>query len=287
MTYREAELTLFRQLQAFYSERESKQLSSWAMENITDKNRVDRLLLKDEELDDKMLHHWHSVLNRMQQHEPIQYVLGEAPFMDMMLHVNQYTLIPRPETEELVSWILDDHNEKKLDVLDVGTGSGCIALALKKKQPTWNITAADLSTEALAIAAKNSNQLNLSVEWKLLDMLQSNHPGWGDKYQVIVSNPPYIPVKDKVFLSKHVSKYEPSSALFVPDDEPLLFYKALLANSPAHLTNGGHLYMEINDQLGAATVNLFLVAGWEVELRKDLQGNDRMIKATPPKLTGE
>lgn len=284
MTYRAAELALTHQLQMIYSERESKQLSSWVMEYITGKNRIDRLLQKDVTLSKELQMKWHSILDRMLQNEPIQYVLGEAPFMGLMLHVNQHTLIPRPETEELVCWILDDHKEKEIRVLDIGTGSGCIALALKKFRPDWYITATDLSSEALAAAATNGKELNLSIEWKILDMLEPKHSGWGDTFQVIVSNPPYIPQKDKATLSNHVRAYEPSTALFVPDDEPLLFYKAILANTPAHITGGGDLYLEINDQLGAATLNLFLDAGWEAELRKDLQGNDRMIKATPRNL---
>ncbi|MBU3744608.1 MAG: peptide chain release factor N(5)-glutamine methyltransferase [Sediminibacterium sp.] len=287
MTYREAEIAFTDHLQALYSERERKQLSNWVMENITGKSRIDRLLLKDKELSEEMLTKWHAMLNRMLQQEPIQYVIGEAPFMGMMLQVNQYTLIPRPETEELVSWILDNHKEKNIRVLDLGTGSGCIALALKYFRPDWTITGTDFSSEALAIASDNANRLTLSIEWKVINMLEPTHPAWGDSYQVIVSNPPYIPLKEKATLSQHVREYEPSSALFVPDEDPLVFYKALLKNTPAHLTQGGDLYMEINDQLGAATLNLFLEAGWNAELRKDMQGNERMIKATPPTPTSE
>ena len=285
MTYREAELAFTKELQNLYSEREGKQLSSWVMEKISGKTRVDRLLLKDEALSDEMLYQWHSILHRMLQHEPIQYVLGEAPFMGLMLRVNRHTLIPRPETEELVSWILEESKEKNARVLDVGTGSGCIALALKKFRPGWTVSATDYSREALAVAASNGKQLKLTVEWNELDILQSDHPGWGHTYEVIVSNPPYIPLQEKASLSQHVREYEPASALFVPDTDPLLFYKALLANTPSHLAQGGHLYMEIHDQLGAATLQLFVAAGWEAELRKDMQGNDRMIKAIPPSLT--
>ena len=287
MTYREAEIAFTRQLEALYSDREGKQLSNWVMENITGKSRVDRLLRKDEEMSDEMLDKWQFILNRMLQHEPIQYVLGEAPFMGILLKVNQHTLIPRPETEELVSWILDDYKDNNIRVLDVGTGSGCIALALKQFRPSWRITATDFSREAIATASSNGNRLNLSIEWKVLNMLEINHSGWGDTYEVIVSNPPYIPEKEKASLSQHVRDFEPSTALFVPDENPLIYYQALLANTPAHLTKGGRLYLEINDHLGEATLNLFVAAGWEAELRKDLQGNDRMIKATPPLSTRE
>ena len=287
MTYREAEIAFTRQIQSIYSDRESTQLCSWVMENISGKSRVERLLLKEEVLSEEMLTKWHSILDRMLQHEPIQYVLGEAPFMGMMLQVNHHTLIPRPETEELVSWILEDYKRKNIRVLDIGTGSGCIALALKKFQPGWDITAADFSSEALATASSNGEQLHLSIDWKIINMLQAEHPGWGDTYEIIVSNPPYIPIKEKATLSHHVREYEPSSALFVPDEDPLKFYRALLENSPAHLMQGGQLYLEINDQLGAATVDLFVAAGWKAALRKDMQGNDRMIKATPALSPGE
>jgi release factor glutamine methyltransferase len=279
MTYREAEQRLASDLQIIYSIRESGQLASWVMEKITGLQRVDRLLQKNQPLSSDQEEQWVLIGARMLQHEPIQYVLNEAPFMGLVLEVNRHTLIPRPETEELVSWVLDDHPEKNLRVLDAGTGSGCIALALKKQQPDWEITAGDSSLEALQVAAKNAARYQLNIYFAEMDMLNPQDPGWGGKYQVIVSNPPYIPSKDEASIATHVKAFEPTAALFVPNENPLLFYKALVAAAPLHLEKGGWLYVEINDGLGDATLQLFQNAEWQAELRKDLQGNYRMIRA--------
>ncbi len=279
MTYREAEQRLASDLQLIYSNRESGQLASWVMEHITGLQRVDRLLQKNQPLTIDQDEHWVLIRERMLQHEPIQYVLNEAPFMGLVLEVNRHTLIPRPETEELVSWVLDDHTEKNLRVLDAGTGSGCIALALKQQQPSWEITAGDSSLEALQVAAKNAARYQLHMHFAEMDMLNPQDLGWGGKYQVIVSNPPYIPSKDEASIATHVKAFEPTAALFVPNENPLQFYKALVAAAPLHLEKGGWLYVEINDGLGEATLQLFQNAEWQAELRKDLQGNYRMIRA--------
>ena len=279
MTYREAEQRLASDLQLIYSNRESGQLASWVMEKITGLQRVDRLLQKNQPLTAEQKEHWVAINARMLQHEPIQYVLNEAPFMGLLLEVNQHTLIPRPETEELVSWVLEDHPEKNLRVLDAGTGSGCIAMALKQQQLSWEITAGDLSLEALQVAAKNAARYQFHIHFAEMDMLNTQDPGWGGKYQVIVSNPPYIPHKDKASMEAHVTAYEPTTALFVPNENPLLFYKALVAAAPLHLEKGGWLYIEINEGLGDATLQLFQNVEWQAELRKDFQGNNRMIRA--------
>jgi len=279
MTYREAEQRLASDLQIIYTNRESGQLASWVMEHITGLQRVDRLLQKNQPLTTEQEEQWVAIRARMLQHEPIQYVLNEAPFMGLVLEVNRHTLIPRPETEELVSWVLDADSEKNLRVLDAGTGSGCIALALKKQQPSWEITAGDSSIEALQVAAKNAARNQLHIHFSEMDMLNPQDPGWGGKYQVIVSNPPYIPSKDKVYMEAHVTAFEPTTALFVPDQNPLQFYKALITAAPLHLEKGGWLYVEINDGLGDATLELFQNAEWQAELRKDFQGKNRMIRA--------
>ena len=249
------------------------------MEKITGLQRVDRLLQKNQPLSSDQEEYWELIRARLLQHEPIQYVLNEAPFMGLLLEVNRNTLIPRPETEELVSWVLDDHPEKNIRVLDAGTGSGCIAMALKQHQPSWEITAGDSSFEALQVAAKNAARYQLNINFAEMDMLNPQDLGWGGKYQVIVSNPPYIPSKDEASIATHVKAFEPTEALFVPNENPLLFYKALVAAAPLHLEKGGWLYVEINDGLGEATLQLFQNSEWQAELRKDLQGNNRMIRA--------
>ena len=279
MTYREAEQRLASDLQIIYSIRESGQLASWVMEKITGLQRVDRLLQKNQPLSSDQEEQWVLISARMLEHEPIQYVLNEAPFMGLVLEVNRHTLIPRPETEELVSWVLDDHTEKNLRVLDAGTGSGCIALAMKQQQPSWEITAGDSSLEALQVAAKNAARYQLHIHFAEMNILNPQDLGWCGKYQVIVSNPPYIPHKDKASMEAHVTAFEPTTALFVPDENPLQFYKALVAAAPLHLEKGGWLYAEINEGMGDATLQLFQNANWKAELRKDFQGNNRMIRA--------
>lgn len=279
MTYRQAEQHLALDLQNIYSARESTQLAAWIMEKITGSNRTDRLLNKDKILPMKMQTDWEKIRERMLMHEPIQYVLNEAPFMGLLLEVNQHTLIPRPETEELVDWILNNHPEKNIRVMDAGTGSGCIALALKQRQPSWEITAGDISADALQVAQTNAARYQLSVQFTELDILVPNHAGWQGKYHLIVSNPPYIPLQDKESMAMHVHGYEPATALFVPNEHPLTFYSALAEAASLYLEPSGMLYVEINDALGAATRDLFLQKGWAVELKKDLQGNHRMIQA--------
>lgn len=218
-------------------------------------------------------------ISRLQQGEPLQYIEGKAPFCGMDFLVTPATLVPRPETAELVDWIVQDHAMKKPSILDLGTGSGCIAIALGKSLPWAIVDACDISDEALSIAKKNGEMNGAEVSFFQHDMLNLSTP-LPHSYNILVSNPPYIKQSEASDMEEHVTRWEPHTALFVPDEDPLRFYRAIAEiGMTTALLPGGHIYVEINQALGAETVALFESFEYqEVELRKDIYGNDRMIK---------
>lgn len=218
-------------------------------------------------------------ISRLQQGEPLQYIEGKAPFCGMDFLVTPATLVPRPETAELVDWIVQDHAMKKPSILDLGTGSGCIAIALSKSLPGAIVNACDISDEALSIAKKNGEMNGAEVSFFQHDMLNLSAP-LPHSYNILVSNPPYIKQSEVSDMEEHVTRWEPHTALFVPDEDPLRFYRAIAEiGMTTALLPGGHIYVEINQALGAETVALFESFEYkEVELRKDIYGNDRMVK---------
>jgi release factor glutamine methyltransferase len=218
-------------------------------------------------------------------------VLNETWFAGMKLYVDEAVLIPRPETEELVEWIVSEvRNEKnskvksqnlKFKILDVGTGSGCISLALKRYLPEAEVTAVDVSEDALIVAKKNAIAYDLKINFLQLDFLNKEQWKAFEKYDIIVSNPPYIKKSEEFTMRDNVLNYEPQIALFVPDDDALIFYKALAEFAQLHLKKTGSLFVEINEALGIQVVELFKENNFnKVVLKKDLQGKDRMVKAT-------
>ena len=219
------------------------------------------------------------ILHRLQQGEPLQYIEGKAPFCGMEFAVRPGVLIPRPETAELVDWIVQDHASQAPRLLDMGTGSGCIAIALDKLLPLAKVEACHISTEALAVATENNGWNGTSVRFFHHDMLDLSTP-LPHSYNILVSNPPYIKQSEQTSMEQHVTEWEPHTALFVPDEDPLRFYRAIAEiGMTTALLPGGHIYVEINQALGAETVALFESYGYkEVTLRKDIYGNDRMIK---------
>lgn len=225
-----------------------------------------------------------TIIYRLQQGEPLQYIEGKAPFCGMDFVVKPGILIPRPETAELVEWIVQDHTTQDARILDLGTGSGCIAISLSKRIPQAIVEACDISHEALAIARENSQKDNTSVQFFHHDMLDLTTP-LPHSYNILVSNPPYIKQSEAADMEKHVTEWEPHTALFVPDDDALCFYRAIAEIGQTNaLLPGGHIYVEINQALGKEAIELFENYGYEeVTLRKDIYGNDRMIKATKSK----
>jgi len=223
-----------------------------------------------------------AALARLEKREPIQYVCGHAVFMGMRLQVNRHVLIPRPETEELVQWILDDYSSPPLpfSLLDIGTGSGCIAIALRRFLPEATITAVDASDAALEVAAANARKHACPVDCRLLNFLEAEERNSLPQVHVIVSNPPYIPAKEASMLDANVRMHEPAAALFVPDDDPLLFYRALAAFAGTHLLPDGALYVETHERYARDTAALFSQTFRSVEIKTDLNGRERMVKAT-------
>lgn len=222
-----------------------------------------------------------NALFQLKEGIPYQYVLGSTIFFGCEVLVNKNVLIPRPETEELVEWILKDINNKnqKLQIIDLCSGSGCISIALAKNLPNSQIEGIDLSEKALELSQKNSVLNKVSVNYIQTNLLDSEKINTNKKYDIIVSNPPYIKNSEKRDMDERVYKFEPNEALFVTDENPLIFYKEIIKFSMMNLNEKGKIYIEINQNLSEETQELFLKYFTFVELKKDLSGNYRMIKA--------
>lgn len=278
MTLQAAQASLIAQLQTLYDARESANIADWVMEYITGKKRIDRLLVKDAPLVQEQETSLLQITGALLRHTPVQYVLGESWFCGMKFFVNPHVLIPRPETEELVSWIRDEGRTGS--ILDIGTGSGCIAISLARLVPSAAITAIDVSDDALQAARKNADSLQAAVSFQQLDFLQEHNWNHLPVFDTIVSNPPYIRRSESGDMNRNVLDHEPHIALFVPDNDALLFYRKIHAFGRMHLAEGGNIFLEINEALGPETVSLFSSPGYITELRKDMQGKYRMLKVS-------
>ena len=220
-----------------------------------------------------------NAIERLKKQEPIQYIQGYSDFCGLRFKVTSATLIPRPETSELVEWIASEYSSKTVNILDIGTGSGCIAISLAHKLPESNVTAWDISTAALAVAAENSRNNGTEVTFERVDIL--SYEPKSAQFDIIVSNPPYIKENEKSAMHNNVLDWEPHTALFVPDSDPLLFYRTIAEKGLQMLAPNGTLYFEINRAHGAETMKMLADYGYtDIELRKDFADNDRMIKAT-------
>ena len=218
-----------------------------------------------------------NAIERLKKQEPIQYILGYSDFCGLRFKVTPATLIPRPETSELVEWIASEATGKE-SILDIGTGSGCIAVSLASKMPQSTVTAWDISHEALAVAAENSKANGQAVTFEQVDILA--YEPTGEQFDIIVSNPPYIKENEKEAMYANVLDWEPHTALFVPDNDPLLFYRAIAEKGLTLLKPGGRLYFEINRAHGKETMEMLAALGYtNIELRKDFAENERMIRA--------
>lgn len=280
MTIESAKDQLIQQLAALYEPREAASITHMVLEHLTGMNKTDRMIHKHQELsveqEDRLLSMVTSLLNN----RPIQYALGEAWFGGMKFIVNEHTLIPRPETEELIEWIKATANPEPQKVLDIGTGSGCIPITLKKEFPLWHITAIDVSDDTLQVAKQNATLNDVAIEFMGMDFL--NESLWLNlpNYNIIISNPPYIKKSEKDTMSANVVDHEPHVALFVPDEDALIFYRKIASFGLSHLKKNGQLFFEINQLLGKEVCALLEEMGYDPILRKDLHGNDRMIMAT-------
>jgi release factor glutamine methyltransferase len=308
MTLQEAQRDLTRQLSAAYDTREAAQMADWVMEHLSGMKKIDRLVHKERPLTPEQSSLLSTYSTQLLKHVPVQYVLHEAWFAGLPFYVDENVLIPRPETEELVEWVVEEigngqwamgngqsamgNGQSAIGnqqwamgngapiILDIGTGSGCIPIALKKKLPAARVYGCDVSEGALKVAQRNAQTFNAAVEFLLIDFLQADRWASLPAVNIIVSNPPYIPVKDKDSMHANVLEHEPHLALFVENDDPLLFYRNIARFAQQKLLPAGSIYVEIHEDLGPATVQVFQEHGFDaVVLKQDMQGKDRMIRA--------
>ncbi|HEY0299576.1 MAG TPA: peptide chain release factor N(5)-glutamine methyltransferase [Arachidicoccus sp.] len=268
-------------LKSIYNMRESSAMTDWLLEEVTGLKRIDRLVQKEKKLSDEQQDLLKKYLQQLLQHRPIQYVLGFTYFMGMKFFVDENVLIPRPETEELVDFIFEtiSANTSSVSVLDIGTGSGIIPVSIKNKFPAAQLSALDISSGALNISRQNAIQNRTEIHLYEIDFLNESEWGKLNLFDIIVSNPPYIRQTEKNSMEKNVLDYEPHSALFVPDEDPLLFYKKIVQFAQTHLNENGYLFFEINEAFGNEIVELLQENKFQnITLKKDFQQKDRMVK---------
>jgi len=266
-------------LKEIYAPQEITAIIELVFEYYLGFSKTDFILNLDKALSDFEYSKLNGALERLRKHEPVQYILGETYFYNLKLKVRPGVLIPRQETEELIDWIVKENSKNtKLQVLDIGTGSGCIAISLAANLPNAEVTAFDISELALEIASNNAELNQVKVGFEKFDILAQSHESNERKFDIIVSNPPYILEKEKILMQKNVLDFEPELALFVDDRNPLIFYQAIVDYSIKHLKTQGKLYFEINEAFGNQVDELLVKSGFgKVELRKDINGKDRMI----------
>ncbi|GET32447.1 release factor glutamine methyltransferase [Prolixibacter bellariivorans] len=264
-----------------YEPSECESISFLIFEHILGYSRLQVHLKKDETIPDAKVTEIEEILNRLVEGEPIQHILGKADFFGLTFYVNPHVLIPRQETEELVDWIINENKLAAPEILDIGTGSGCIPVSLAKNIPDAEVSAYDISAEAISIANQNAKNNAVSIRTRQVDILQWEAVSIDKTFDIIVSNPPYVKEEEKKLMQEHVVSHEPHLALFVSNDDPLIFYRRIAEFAQQHLSPEGTLYFEINEALGHETVSLLQENGFNnVTLRKDINGKDRMICAT-------
>jgi release factor glutamine methyltransferase len=280
MTLAEIKIAIKQSLSKKIEPIELNSLLGMLIEEVTGWNRVQQIVEINTPLTETQINKFNEYSTALLNDKPIQYILGKAWFMGNDFIVNEHVLIPRPETEELVEWVLDYAHiiAKPLQILDIGTGSGCIAISLKKALPNCSVSAMDISVDALTVAKKNATHLDATIEWMEQDIVHQftlTH-----SFDVMVSNPPYIPVREKVNMELKVKNYEPLIALFVPNDDPLVFYRAIAQVAKKYLAPKGQLFFEIHYDQGKAILQLLDEMNFHAEIRRDSFGKNRMIRAS-------
>lgn len=277
MKIRELRQEFVEQLRGDYPREEVLAMFDLLVEGFLGLRRIDLALDRERQVSPEERALFETAVVRLRQHEPVQYILGEKEFMGMRLRVSPEVLIPRPETEELVSWVLEDsHPEQVLRILDIGTGSGCIAIALAGKLPLAEVTAIDSSAAALQVAALNAAANKVQINFIEADILAVEK--LSDSFDVIVSNPPYVRTSEKKEMQRNVLDHEPGTALYVQDEDPLIFYKKISELASASLISGGRLYFEINQFLGRETTRVLAQKDFHTSLKKDIFGAERMLR---------
>jgi release factor glutamine methyltransferase len=266
-------------LRKAYDTREARQLALILFDHYAGIGTKEIIISPQAVIEDQTVKTILKATERLLFHEPIQHITGIAHFCGYEFRVNPDVLIPRPETEELVRWVLEEYTDKHhLKIADVGTGSGCIAISLWLRFQDAEVHAFDYSEPALKVAIQNNDELGSQVKFRKIDFLDRNE--WpAENFDIIVSNPPYIPQRNKDLIPKNVAKYEPSQALFVPDQDPLIFYHALADFAVSHLKPDGSMFLEVHEDFADQIYELFRIAGFsKVELKLDINGKRRMIK---------
>lgn len=272
-----------------YDNREAANIADLVIEQVTGLRRIDRIMHKNNPIALPAQQQLAACTQQLLQHTPVQYVLHEAWFAGLPFYVDEHVLIPRPETEELVEWIAalytptQNNVQKAVRLLDVGTGSGCIPIALKTKFNSWQVHALDVSAGALQVAQKNATALGAEVHFYQADILNTQYWQALPVFDVIVSNPPYIRQSEEADMRNNVTRFEPHTALFVPDEDALLFYRQITAFAAQHLIPGGRLFFEINESFGAEVCALLAGSGFTgVTLKQDMQDKNRMVMGCKP-----
>lgn len=283
MNIKEYRTQFIQELTLIYDAGEAESFFYLILEEKKQLKRIDLALHPDLVFSEEEIGVWNAILEQLKQEIPIQYLLGKTSFYGLDFEVNAAVLIPRPETEELVEWILESQKSKpesqKVKILDIGTGSGCIAISLAKNLPDATVFALDVSEEALATAKKNAENNSVNVTFIHQNILETED--LLQQFDIIVSNPPYVRNLEKEEIKKNVLENEPHLALFVADNDALVFYKKIAQLAQKNLLPNGQLYFEINQYLGKEMVNLLEKMNFKtVDLRKDIYGNDRMTKAS-------
>lgn len=280
MSLQEIKIFLKQKLASTIDAVELSSLMGMLIEAVTGWNRMQQIVNVNTKLTKDQQAQIELYAEQLLSGKPIQYILGKAWFMGNELIVNEHVLIPRPETEELVEWIISYASimNKPLSIIDIGTGSGCIPIALKLALPLCKLTGLDISKEALAVAEINANNVKASIEWIEQDIL--NTAALDNTYDIIVSNPPYIPIREKANMQEQVVGFEPSIALFVSNEDPLIFYKAIAKMAKQNLSTNGQLFFEIHYDQGKAILALLDELNFHAELRQDSFGKNRMIRAS-------
>jgi release factor glutamine methyltransferase len=267
-------------LKQIYSEQEASTITSIVFEKFATQSRSSVIMQPDLILDNTTISRLNAALINLLQHTPVQYITGEEWFCNLKLKVSPAVLIPRPETEELVSSVIENiSGRKKVSILDIGTGSGCIAIAIKNKTGEAKVTAIDISKDALSVAKENAIAHNTDITLIQLDFLDEKQWPLLDLYDFIISNPPYIPSDEMDTLDKNVKDHEPHTALFVEVNKRIIFYEKIAAFSKMHLNNGGRIFMETHMDHAVTVSDHFRKNGYETEVKKDMFGKERMVTA--------
>lgn len=280
MLINELKIEFMEGLREEYPPQEVSSFFNLLAESYLGMTRLEIALSPDRPVSPEEVSRFRSAREKLSDHEPIQYIIGETEFFGLKFKVDPHVLVPRPETEELVEWVLAEarkHEQENLKILDIGTGSGCIAISLANNLPKSRVTAMDISTGAIGMAQENARRHKTRIEFLRADILDTGE--LKDQYDIIVSNPPYVRELERAEMDRNVLDHEPSGALFVKDEDPLLFYHKITKLASRSLPEGGKLFFEINQYLGEATGELVRAEDFSTELRKDIHGNDRMLMA--------